>query len=140
MLIAGLRPPVLWDGGLIPLGSAVYFFSMRIAALELKRFVGLNDGSRRLSCLVWIAYAIGGSFCMLYRCIEPNYGTQSRNWIRCSIIIRQCFGYVLASGYAARDDVERNLANYLPSLERRVGVAAVVVIVSFVLFVGPGLE
>ncbi len=37
-LTAGLHPHFLWRGGLILLGSAVYFLSMQAAAIELNRF------------------------------------------------------------------------------------------------------
>ena len=62
VIIAGLHPHIVWRAGLILLGSSVYFLSMRAAALELKRFAGLDDGNRRLFHLVWIPYATAGVF------------------------------------------------------------------------------
>ena len=52
----------MWRIGLILVGGLVYFLSMRVAALELKRLAGLGDGTRRLFRLVWIPYATAGVF------------------------------------------------------------------------------
>ena len=62
VLISGLRPHLVWRGGLILFGSVLYFLSMRAAALEFKRFAGLDDGHGRLFRLVWIPYASAGVF------------------------------------------------------------------------------
>jgi hypothetical protein len=62
VLISGLGPLVAWRSGLILFGSVLYFLSMRAAALELKRFAGIDDGHRRLSRLVWIPYVTAGVF------------------------------------------------------------------------------
>jgi hypothetical protein len=74
VLIAGLHPHVLWRGGLILLGSGVYFLSMRAAALELKRFAGLDDGRRRLFHLVRIPYAAAGVFACATGALNQTMG------------------------------------------------------------------
>jgi hypothetical protein len=61
-LIAGLHPPIVWRGGLVVLGAALYFLSMVACALELKRLAGLDDASSRLFRLVWIPYTAAGVF------------------------------------------------------------------------------
>jgi hypothetical protein len=60
VVIAGLEPHALWRGLLVLLGAAVYFFSMRAAALELERVAGSEDGGRRARRIVWFPYLAAG--------------------------------------------------------------------------------
>jgi hypothetical protein len=140
VLIAGLNPHIVWRGGLVLLGSVTYFLSMRAAALELKRFAGLDEGSTRLSRLVWIPYVTAGVFAC------------------CSGALNQTMGYGTAIGLAAASsfgagfgllrlpDMQRAMASKGPSPTVYLswslawGVAAAAAIVVFLFFIGPGLE
>lgn len=62
-LIAGLSPALVWRGGLILLGSAVYFLAMQIAAFELRRFAGLDDRVRR-------SFALSGFLTSRLECLR----------------------------------------------------------------------
>ena len=74
--IAGLHPSLLWRGGLVLCGSVVYFFSMEVAAGELRRFCGLDSGIRRLFRLIWVPYVAAGCFACcsgaLNKTMEPG--------------------------------------------------------------------
>jgi len=61
VVIAGLEPHILWRGGLIVLGAAVYYFSMLAAAFELERIAGSDGGNARSKRLVWIPYLAAGA-------------------------------------------------------------------------------
>ncbi len=140
VIIAGLDPAVVWRGGLILLGAIVYFLSMLAAASELKRFAGLDEGSRRLLRLVGVPYAAAGIFAC------------------CTGALNQTMGHATAIGLAAASsfgggfgilwlpDMQRGMATTIRSLTGYVnwsaawGVAASLVIVVFVFFIGPGLE
>jgi hypothetical protein len=140
VLIAALQPYILWRCALILLGSVLYFFSMRAAALELGQFVGPNDGNRRLFRLVWIPYASAGTFA----CITGA--------------LNHTMGHVTAIGLAAASSFGGGLGLLgLPEMQRGMrstgsspgvylnwsaswGVAASLVIVVFLMFIGPGLQ
>lgn len=140
VLIAGLHPRIVWRGGLILLGSVVYFLSMRAAAAELMRFAGLDKEIRRLNRLVWIPYATAGVFAC------------------CTGALNQTMGHGAAIGMAAASSfgggfgllwlpyMQRGMASKGPSPTVYInwnatwGVAAAVVIVVFLLFIGPGLK
>ena len=139
-LTAGLHPQIVWRGGLILVGSAVYFLSMVAGASELKRFSGVDNGSRRLSRLVWIPYATTGIFAC------------------CTGALNQTMGHGVAVGFAAASsfgvgfgmlrlpDMQRGMASkelsptvYL-NWSAAWGVVAAVVIVVFLFIIGPGLK
>lgn len=140
VLIAGLHPRIVWRGGLILLGSVVYFLSMQAAALELKRFGGLNAESRRLFRLVWIPYIAAGVFAC------------------CTGALNQTMGHGVAVGLAAASSFGGNAGILgLPAMQREMaskepsptiylkwsaawGVASAVVIAAFLFLIGPGLE
>ena len=140
VLIAGLPPSAVWRGGLVVLGSVSYFLSMRVAASELKRFSGADDGSRRLWRLVFIPYVAAGVFAC------------------CSGALNQTMGHGAAIGLAAASsfgagfgllrlpDMQRGLPSNKTSPARYLtwnavwGVAGAVTIMLFLFFIGPGLQ
>jgi hypothetical protein len=140
VLIAGLQPSAVWRGGLVVLGSVSYFLSMRVAASELKRFSGADDGSRRLWRLVFIPYVAAGVFAC------------------CSGALNQTMGHGAAIGLAAASsfgagfgllrlpDMQRGLPSNKTSPARYLtwnavwGVAGAVTIMLFLFFIGPGLQ
>ena len=140
VLIAGLHPHIVWRGGLILLGSVVYFLSMRAAALELKRFAGLDDGSRRLFRLVWIPYATAGVFACCTGALNRTMG----HGTAIGLAAASSFGGGL--GILRLPEMQRGIASKEPSptvylnWNAAWGVVAAVVIVVFLFFIGPGLE
>ena len=140
VIIAGLKAHIVWRGVLILFGAVVYFLSMRATALELKRFAGLEDGSRRLFRLVWIPYVTAGAFAC------------------CAGALNQTMGHGAAIGLAAASSFGAGLGMlWLPDMQRGMAlsalapsvylrwsaawaVAAAVVVVAFLFFIGPGLK
>jgi hypothetical protein len=140
VLISGLHPNIVWRGGLILLGSVVYFLSMRVAALEFKRFAGLDDGSRRLSRLVWIPYITAGVFA----CCTGAFNQTMGHGVAMGLAAASSFGGGL--GTVRLQDMQRGMALKEPSPTVYLnwspawGVAAAVVVVFFLFFIGPGLK
>lgn len=140
VLIAGLQPSAVWRGGLVVLGSVSYFLSMRVAASELNRFSGPDNGGRRLWRLVFIPYVAAGVFAC------------------CSGALNQTMGHGAAIGLAAASsfgagfgllrlpDMQRGITPNESSPARNLtwnaawGVAATVTIMLFLFFIGPGLQ
>ncbi len=140
VLIAGLHPQIVWRGGLILLGAVVYFLSMQAAALELKRFAGLDAGSNRLSRLVWIPYASAGVFACCTGALNHTMGRS----VAIGLAAASSFGG--GAGILGLPDMQRGMTSKgsSPTVYLRWsaawGVIAAVVIVVFLLFIGPGLE
>jgi hypothetical protein len=140
VLITGLSPHLMWRGVLILLGAVVYFLSMRATASELKRFAGLGDANKRLSRLVLIPYVTAGVFAC------------------CAGALNQTMPHGAAIGLAAASSFGAGLGMLrLPAIQRRMalqapaagvylnwsigwGVAAAVVVMIFLSFIGPGLK
>jgi hypothetical protein len=140
VLIAELSPHLMWRGVLILLGAVVYSLSMRATASELKRFAGLGDASKRLFRLVLIPYVTAGVFAC------------------CAGALNQTMPHGAAIGLAAASSFGAGLGMLrLPAIQRRMalrppaagvyfnwsigwGVAAAVVVVIFLFFIGPGLK
>jgi len=139
VLISGLHPHIVWRGGLILLGSVVYFLSMRAAALELRRFTGLDDGSGRLSRLVWIPYAAAGVFACATGALNQTMG----HGVAIGLAAASSFGADL--GLLRLPDMQHGMAptEHSPSVyvewSTAWGVAVSVVVVVFLFFIGPGL-
>jgi hypothetical protein len=140
VLIAGLNAPVLWRGVLILLGAVVYFLSMRAAALELKRFVGIDDGSRPLFRLVWIPYLAAGVFACCAGALNRTMG----HGVAIGLAAASSFGSGL--GILWLPDMQRGMASrnlppgvYL-SWSAAWAVAAAIVVAVFLFFIGPGLK
>jgi hypothetical protein len=140
VVIAGLSAHIVWRGVLILLGAVVYFFSMRVTALELRRLAGLDDGRRRLFRLVWIPYITASAFAC------------------CSGALNRTMGHGAAIGLAAASSFGAGLGMlWLPDLPSEKGLdilsptvylewsaawgaAAALVVVAFLFFIGPGLK
>jgi len=140
VLIAGLHPHVVWRGGLILLGSAVYYLSMWAAALELKRFAGLPEGGGRVTRLVWIPYAAAGVFACCTSALNQTMG----HGVAIGLAAASSFGAGL--GLLRLPDMQRGMASkgaspigYL-NWSAAWGFAAVLVTVVFLFFIGPGLK
>jgi hypothetical protein len=140
VLIAGLDSRMLWRGVLILLGATVYFLSMRATALELKRFAGLDDASKRLMRLVVIPYATAGVFAC------------------CTALLNRTMGQGAAIGLAAASSFGAGLGMLrLPDMQHRMtskqstptvyldwstawGAATIAAVLTFLIFIGPGLN
>lgn len=122
---------------LILLGAVVYFQSMRATALEFKRFAGLDDGGKRLFRLVWIPYVTAGALAC------------------CAGALNRTMGHGIAIGLAAASSFGAGLGMlWLPDMQRVMTLSApapsvylswsaawaVVVVVAFLFFIGPGLK
>jgi hypothetical protein len=140
VLIAGLNPHIAWRVGLILLGGVIYYLSMRAAALELKRFAGLDDGSRRLTRLVWIPYAAAGVFASCCGALNQTMGHGTAIGLAAASSFGAGFGLLrlpdMQRGLAPR---ESSPSSYL-TWNTGWGIAAAVTIALFIFFVGPGLQ
>jgi hypothetical protein len=138
-VIARLHPAMVWRGGLIVVGAAVYYMAMVAAALELKRFVGQDDESRRLFRLVWIPYAAVGVFA----CSTAAMSRMLGHGDALGLAVASSFG--AGWGMFRLPDMIRGMAMQRPSPTVYVnwsaawGVAAAAVIVAFLFLIGPGL-
>jgi hypothetical protein len=138
-LIAPLHPAMVWRSGLVLLGAAVYYMSMLAAAVELKRFAGPDDANRRLFRLVLIPYAAVGVFACSTAAMSRILGHGDS----LGIAVASSFG--AGWGVFRLPDMIRGMALQRPSptvyVSRNAawGVAAAVVIVAFLFFIGPGL-
>ncbi len=140
VLIAGRKAHIAWRGVLILLGTVAYFLSMRAAASELKRFAGLDNGSRRMFRLVWIPYVTAGVFACCAGALNRTMGHGT------------AFGLAVASSFGGGlgmlwlPDMQRGMASSAPapgvylSWSAAWAAAAAVVIAAFLLFIGPGLQ
>jgi hypothetical protein len=139
-LVAGLHPRILWRGGLILFGSAVYFLSMLAAAFELKHFAGDQDRSRRLFRLVWIPYAAAGVFACCTGALNKTMG----HGAAMGMAVASSFGAGL--GILFLPKMQRGMALRGPSPAVSLtwsaawGLAAAAVTLAFLFFLGPGLE
>lgn len=140
VLITGLNPHVLWRGVLILIGATAYYLSMWIAAKELKRLVGMNDGSQPVFPLVFIPYAAAGVFACCAGALNRT--------MPAGVAV----GLAAASSFGAGFGMLR-----LPAMQRAMtssplqpgvfiswsagwALGALVVIAAFLLVIGPGLE
>ncbi len=138
--IARLHPYAVWRGALVLLGSVVYSLSMLAGAFELGRFAGVGDGGRRLFRLVWIPYVTVGVFACCTGALNHTMGHGA------------ALGFAVASSFGAGTGLL-----FLPNVLRGMGlkgrsasgyvgwnvgwgVAAAVVVLAFVLFLGLGVE
>ena len=140
VIIAGLRPQVVWRGVLVLLGAATYYLSMRATALELGRFVGTDRGRRRLLRLVWIPYVAVGVFACCAAAL--NRTTPSSTVI--GLAAASSLGAGL--GLAGLPAMQRRMAIGAPGTSVYLSwsttwvLAAVLVVAGFLIFIGPGLE
>ena len=139
-LIAGLAPRVVWRAGLVLLGSVVYFLSQWAAALELKRFAGQDDGSRRLSRLVWVPYAAAGVFACGTGALNQTTGRGGA----IGLAVASSFGAglgllflpMMQRGIAARESSPTVYVDWSAAW----GVVIAVAMGLFLFYIGPGLK
>jgi hypothetical protein len=140
VLIAGLQPSLLWRGGLVLLGAVIYFLSMRVVAAELKRLAGADTDRKRLWRLVWIPYATAGVFACCCGALNQTMGVGSAVGLAAASSFGGGFGLLRVSdmqrGWVAKDVLPTRYLCWSPIW----GGAAVVTIVVFILFIGPGLR
>ncbi len=140
VILSGLPGRAAWRAVLILFGATAYLLSMRATASELKRLVGVDDGSKRLSRLVWVPYLTVGVFAC------------------CAGAFNRTMGYGVALGFAAASSFGSGLGIvWLPDMLRGMGprpsnpgmylrwsapwlIASAIVVVAFLLFLGPGLK
>jgi hypothetical protein len=140
VIIAGLNPHIVWRGVLIVLGAAVYFLSMLATAFEFRRFAGPANTGRRLFRLVWIPYVTAGVFA----CGSAALNQTMPHGTAFGLAVASSFGAGLGmlrlpamqSGKALRAPAAGDYLNWSTAW----GVAAAVVVVIFLLFIGPGLK
>jgi hypothetical protein len=139
-LIAALNHHLLWRVVLTLFGAAAYYLAMWVAASELKRFVGINDGSRPVFRLAFIPYATAGFFACCAGALNRT--------MPAGIAI----GLAAASSFGAGFGMLR-----LPAMQRAMSMsslvpgvfikwnagwagAALAVIAAFFIVIGPGVE
>jgi hypothetical protein len=140
VLIAGLQPSAVWRGGLVVLGSVSYFLSMRLAAFELKRLGGTDDGGRRLWRLVFIPYVAAGVFACCSGALNQSMGHGTAIGLAAASSFGAGFGLLrlpdMQRGWVAKEVLPTRYLSWSPIW----GSAAAVTIVVFILFIGPGLR
>lgn len=139
VLISGLYPHIVWRGGLILLGSVLYFLSMRAAALELERFAGLDDGQRRLSRLVWIPYATAGVFACCAGALNRTMGHGAAIGLAAASSFGGTWGILRLPDVQLRIAAKDSSPIIYVTLNAAWCVAAGGVTVGFLAFIGPGL-
>jgi hypothetical protein len=140
VLISGLRPHIVWRGGLILLGSVVYFLSMRAAALEFKRFAGLDEGTRRPSRLVWIPYVSAGVFACCTAALNRTMGHSTAIGLAAASSFGGAWGMLRLPDMQRGMSVKDSSPTIYLTLNAAWCVAAAVVIIGFLVFIGPGIE
>ena len=138
--IAGQHSPLRWRGALILCGSLVYFAAMKAAAFELKRFCGRDLGEPRLWRLVSIPYVAAGCFA----CCSGALNTTMPPGAALGFALASTFG--AGSGLFGLPNMQRRPAPPIRSAPIYLtwsapwGVAAALVILAYLLFLGPGVK
>jgi hypothetical protein len=140
VLIAGLSPHIVWRGGLILLGSMVYFLSMRATALELKRFAGLDDASSRLFRLVWVPYVTAGVFACCAGALNRTMGHGAAIGLAAASSFGAGFGLLRLPDMQRSMTVKGSPPTVYLNWGAAWGVTAALVVVIFLFFIGPGLK
>jgi hypothetical protein len=139
VVISRLQPHAVWRGVLIALGSFLYLLSMLAAALELKRFAGL-DPARRLFRLVWIPYVAAA----ILACSAGALNRTMGHGVALGYAVASSFGS--AMGMLWLPDVQRGLPAITPPPSVYLTwsavwtLAAVVIVLAFLCFLGPGMK
>ncbi len=138
--IAGLHPHNVWRGILVLFGAAMYFLSMRVAALELRRFAGQDDESSRLLRLVWVPYAAAGLFACCTGALNRTMGRGEAIGLAAASSFGAGFG-LLCLPFMQYGTPSRKLSQpgYL-RWSAAWGVVAGVIILVFLFYLGPGLQ
>jgi hypothetical protein len=139
VMISGLYPHIVWRGGLILFGSVLYLLSMRAAALELNRFAGLDDGHGRLSRLVWIPYATAGVFACCAGALNRTMGHGAAIGLAAASSFGGTWGILRLPDMQRRMAATASLPTIYLTLNAAWCVAAGVVTIGFLVFIGPGL-
>ncbi len=158
-LVAGHHPAVVWRAGLVLLGSAVYFLSMRAGAVELRRLAGPPGGDGRQFRLVWIPYCAAGVLACCTGALSGVLGHGAARGLAVATSFQRAMGDGTVLGLAALSSfgaASGMLA--LPAMQRGVsggrsstpadslrwsaawGLVAAAVVVAFVFFLGPGVR
>jgi hypothetical protein len=139
VIIAGRLPHSMWRGILVLIGALVYYLSMWVAALELRRIIGSNNGDGRLRRFVWIPYLAAAALACcagaLNRTMAPGLALE----LAAASSFGAGFGLVrlpyLQWGVATTAPVPGSY------IKRRIAwiIAATVIGATFVFVLGPGL-
>lgn len=140
VIIAGLKPHILWRLVLVLLGAGVYYLSMRVAASELQRLVGSTDGRRSVFRLVWIPYVTAGVFA----CCAAALNRTMAPGLALGMAAASSFG--AGFGMLRLPDMQRQMPMRTPITGDYLGwsigwaLASLLVVAGFLFIIGPGLE
>jgi hypothetical protein len=140
VIIAGLKPNILWRLVLVLLGAGVYYLSMRVAASELQRLVGSTDGRRSVFRLVWIPYVTAGVFA----CCAAALNRTMAPGLALGMAAASSFG--AGFGMLRLPDMQRQMPMRTPITGDYLGwsigwaLASLLVVAGFLFIIGPGLE
>ncbi len=139
-LIAGHQPRLAWHISLVLIGAVTYFLAMQLSARELRRFAGLDFRQARLFRLVWIPYLSAGVFAL---CTAATHRTPGAG-LACEMAALSSFAsgagiFWLPEGAIRIPFAAAAQSAYL-RWSRAWGIAAAVVVLVFLLFLGPGLH
>jgi hypothetical protein len=140
VIIAGLKPHILWRVVLVLLGAGVYYLSMRVAASELQRLVGSHDGRRSVFRLVWIPYVAAGVFA----CCAAAQNRTMAPGLALGMAAASSFG--AGFGMLRLPDMQRQMPMRTPITGDYLGwsigwaLASLLVVAGFLFVIGPGLE
>ena len=140
VIIAGLKPHILWRLVLVLLGAGVYYLSMRVAASELQRLVGSTDGRRSVFRLVWIPYVTAGVFA----CCAAALNRTMAPGLALGMAAASSFG--AGFGMLRLPDMQRQMPMRTPITGDYLGwsigwaLASLLVVAGFLFVIGPGLE
>jgi hypothetical protein len=113
---------------------------MRVAAAELKRLGGAGTGPKRLWRLVWIPYVTAGVFACCWGSLNQTMGFGSAVGLAAASSFGGGFGLLrvpdMQRGWVATEVLRTRYLSWSPVW----GSVAVVTIVVFILFIGPGLR
>jgi hypothetical protein len=147
-VIARVEAHGLWRGGLILLGAVVYFLAMLATALEWKRWVGIDEDSRQLRRRVWIPYVTAGVFACCAGALNRTMaaGNLSTMGSHTAVVWAASSSFGSGMGIVWLPDIGRALVlrRLAPGvyLKWSAGwvLAAAIVVVAFLLYIGPGLK
>lgn len=140
VIIAGLSPRIIWRVVLILLGAGVYYLSMRLAASELKRFVGANAGSRSLFRLVWIPYVTAGVFACCAGALNRTMAPGVALGLAAASSFGAGFGMLRLPDMQRQMPMRTTIAGGYLSWSVGWVLAALVVVAAFLFIIGPGVE
>jgi len=140
VLVAGLQPPIVWRGALVLLGSLGYFLSMRVAAAELKGFVGADDASKRLWRLVWIPYVAAGAFACCGGALNQTMGHGAAIGLAAASSFGAGFGLLRLPDMQRGMTPKNSLPAHYVAWSVAWGGAAALTIALFLFFIAPGLR